>query len=52
MTTRIGSIVSVAVGLVLAATAAFGVANVVGQSASEAQPVNQPLVTYGDATSS
>jgi hypothetical protein len=43
----LGAIIAIVVGLVLAGTAAFGVTSVVGQSASEAQPVTQPLVQYG-----
>jgi hypothetical protein len=50
MTTRIGAMVSIAVGVLLAATAAFGVASVVGQSASDAQPVSEQLIDYGDVS--
>jgi hypothetical protein len=47
---NVGAIIAVVVGVILAGTAAFGVTNVVGESASDAQPVTEPLVTYGDTT--
>lgn len=49
---NVGAIIAVVVGVILAGTAAFGVTSVVGQSASDARPVTQPLVQYGDTSQS
>jgi hypothetical protein len=47
MGSRIGAIVAIALGALLAGTAAFGVASIVGQSPADVEPVTNPVVTYG-----